>query len=336
MIRIIGDINFADGYFDQGIGIGSSIKNGADPFKHLDRSADDFWIGNFECTCADVEESFFPFAISPSVLRSIEHLNLYGVANNHVMQAGVDGFSQTLKFLHVNNIAYAGADNHRSVKFEHQGKCIGFVAFSMRPDNFTDNPLYWHLPELKDVQDELDKLSDCDFKIVFIHWGYEFINRPNIEQRQMARWLIESGADLVVGMHPHVAQGAEVYKGKHIFYSLGNAVFNMAWEPTRYGLMLNVDLSAETPKVWSDYVYIGDDHFPTVVQSVPKPFTRECLDSLIGVNTENEKYFSEARRRNAEYTKANRKAILKSVLSMPVKAQKMMILDFVKRRFLHK
>ena len=48
MLRITGDINFTDGFFDTGFGVGSSIKKGADPFENLRREKDDFWIGNFE------------------------------------------------------------------------------------------------------------------------------------------------------------------------------------------------------------------------------------------------------------------------------------------------
>lgn len=334
MLKILGDINLADGYFDQGIGVGTAILKGKDPFHKLVRDPEDFWIGNFECVCADVNQSHAPFVVSPSTLSTIRHMDLVGVANNHIMQVGVDGFIQTINFLNGNGIIYAGADKKRSVTFEHQGREVGFMAFSMRPDNFTDAPLYWHLPDLEELHKELAKLSSCDFKIVFIHWGYEFINRPNIEQRQLGRWLIDSGADLVVGMHPHVAQGAEIYKGKNIFYSLGNSVFNMAWMPTKYGLMVNVDLSKISPKVWSDYIRIGDDHFPEVVETVPDSYSRTYLDSLVNINTENEKYFAEARKRNAEYTKENRKAIIHDILKMPVRAQVSLISDFVKRRIL--
>ncbi|MCM1142529.1 MAG: CapA family protein [Muribaculum sp.] len=334
MIKILGDINFADWYFDQGQGVGTSIANGGDPLKHLNITSDDFWIGNFECVCADIVDKSFPFVISPSLLSRIKHMNLYGLANNHIMQAGGDAFNQTVGYLKENDILYAGALSHRSVTFNHQGKRVGFMAFSMRPDNFTDAPLYWHLPDLDELHKELGKLSSCDFKIIFIHWGYEFINRPNLEQRQLGRWLIDSGADLVIGMHPHVAQGAEVYKGKYIFYFLGNSVFNMAWEPTKYGLMVNVDLSSDIPHVWSEYTRIGNDFYPEVVADVAKPYTRKYLDSLVTSTIENEKYFAESRIKTVEYTKANRKTIAKRLLRMSPRAQYNLITDFIKRRLL--
>ncbi|MDO4334383.1 MAG: CapA family protein [Bacteroidales bacterium] len=334
MLKILGDINFSDWYFDQGKGVGSSIVGGADPFHKLPISSEDFWIGNLECVCADIPDKHYPFVISPALLTKIRHMDLYGIANNHIMQAGENAFYQTLTFLDNNGIKYAGADNHRSITFIHQSKKVGFMAFSMRPDNFTPTPSYWHLPELTELKEELKKLEKCDFRIIFVHWGYEFINRPNIDQRQLAHWLIDEGADLIVGMHPHVTQGSEIYKGKNIFYSIGNTVFNMAWEPTRFGLMLNVDLSKDKPTVWSNYIKIGNDFFPEIVTDVPHPYTRDYLDSIATIIDENEKYFAEVSIKTAKYTNANRKAIIKRMLKMSPRTQFTLISDFIKRRLL--
>ncbi len=334
MLKILGDLCFSDGYFDMGVGIGTSIKTGRDPFEYLNRDKNDFWIGNFECVCADSPDS--NFIITPHVLDNVKHLDLYGVANNHSMQIGETGYCQTLDYLKERGIKYAGSDNQRSTIFNHQNKKIGLLAFSMRPDNFSSQPLYWHLPEIYDITKEIDKLDKCDFKIAFIHWGYEFINRPNIEQRQLAHCLVDTGIDLVVGMHPHVAQGAEIYKGKSIFYSLGNALFNMPWSPTKYGLMVNVDLVEEEAKIWTDYIFIGDDYFPRVVDRVPELYSKEYLDKQVLITEENEKYFKSASKFNNNYTKANRRAILRRLLSMPWNEKIKLIQDFTNRRILKK
>ena len=67
--------------------------------------------------------------------------------------------------------------------------------------------------------------QDHDFVIVYIHWGIERDESPQEYQRTMARQMIDAGADLIVGSHPHVLQGIEYYKGKGIVYSLGNFIF---------------------------------------------------------------------------------------------------------------
>lgn len=334
MLRILGDLCLADGYFDKGKGIGTQIAIGKDPFKYLYRTKEDYWIGNFECVCANGSDK--PFVVSPDVLSSINHMDMYGFANNHAMQIGDDGYVQTVDYFKINKIPYFGSNAQRSYVFTHQNKRVGILGFCIRPDNFSDNPKYWHIPELKDIEDELKSLEKCDFIIAYVHWGYEFINYPNIEQRQMAHWLIDSGIDLVIGMHPHVTQGSEIYKGKQIYYSLGNAVFNMPWENTKHGLMVNVDLDHPNPKVWNEYLKLGEDGFPRIDKNVDKEFSIEYLNSIVNRQIENEKYFSEVSIWNDRYTKANRKAIIKRMMTMSFKDQVDLLKDFFIRRILKK
>lgn len=70
------------------------------------------------------------------------------------------------------------------------------------------------------------RAAGTDLVIPFMHWGWERELAPTERQRQLARLMIDAGADLVVGGHPHVTQGAEYYRGKLIVYSLGNFVFD--------------------------------------------------------------------------------------------------------------
>lgn len=329
MLRIFGDIDLSDGYFDRGIGVGAKLKRGQNPFEAIPRDKDDFWIGNFECVCSNEKETGVPFIINPEHFQDFPHLNLYGVANNHVMQHGDFAYSEMLNYFDSKNILYAGTHNRRSVKFYHQRKKVGLLAFSQRPDNFTDAPLYWHLPEMSDIEGEISKISDCDYKIAFLHWGYEFINYPNVEQKQLAHWMVDKGIDIVVGMHPHVMQGYEIYKGKYIFYSLGNCVFNMPWDPTKYGLTLKIDLSAE-PRVEYEYILL-ESYFPRIVNDVPEKYSVEYLNSLLKINEDNEKYFAKAYKSYLEYRKVNRRDILCNFMKIGPKASCQIIKNFFKK-----
>ena len=331
MLKILGDINFSDGYFHIGSGIGTSIARGINPFANLERNSEDFWIGNFECVCANVEKTNHPFVISPDSLDNVKHLNLYGVANNHVMQAGDEAYQQTIDYLKRRNILFAGTDKCRSIKFEHQSKLVGFMAFSQRPDNFSSSPSYWHIPEYSEITAEIEKLDDCHFKIAYIHWGYEFMNYPNIDQKLLAHWLIDNGIDLVVGMHPHLSQGIEVYKDKYIFYSLGNSVFNMNWEPTRYGLLVSVDLSNGSVSV--EHTVIDEIGSPKITKIVPKRFSIDYLNTLVGITEENEKYFAKAKKYYLQYRRVNRKSIILNLLNLSHQSRMMIIQDYINRRF---
>ena len=334
MLKIVGDINFSDGFFDTGFGVGTSISSGKNPFFKLNRKAEDFWIGNFECVCSNTSchsgIHSTQFRISPKSMDAVEHLNLYGVANNHVMQHGPEAFNQMINYLKIKGILYAGTKEKPSEVFEHQGKKVSVTIFNQRPENFSKDPLYWAMPEYKSLKDELEKFNDCDFRIVYVHWGIEFINYPYIDQKQFAHYMVDSGADLVIGMHPHVLQGFEVYKGKHIFYSLGNCVFNMPWIPTSYSILVNVDLERE--EVTYQYLRIEKDFFPSYVEAVPKQYSIEYLNSLLNICEDNEKYFMKVQYRMSQYRKANRKEIIKNMFKLKMDAISSICSDFVKRK----
>ncbi len=335
MLKIIGDINFSDGFFDTSFGIGSSIKKGADPFLKLNRAKEDFWIGNFECVCANTSNKSGAYArqfiISPKDLTHVEHLDLYGVANNHVMQHGERAYDEMLQYLEENDIQYVGSLGKKSTTFFHEGKKVGIIAFSLRPDNFTSKPQYWSLPEYVEIQNELARLVDCDFRIIFVHWGNEFVNYPYLDQKFFAHFLVDSGADLIVGMHPHVLQGYEIYHGAYIFYSLGNCVFNMAWEPTKYSIILQVDLLGET-RVSYEYLKIGRDYFPEIVKDVPADYRMENLNKLISLSYENEVYYKQVFTCMRQYRKENRRDIVTHFFKLNFTDAIIMAKDFIKRR----
>ena len=88
---------------------------------------------------------------------------------------------------------------------------------------------YDQAPLLNEIS---DLSSQCDYTVVYLHWGIEKDEYPQEYQRKLAYACIDAGADLVVGSHPHVLQGFETYKGKLIAYSLGNFLFSNSTNPT--------------------------------------------------------------------------------------------------------
>ncbi len=87
--------------------------------------------------------------------------------------------------------------------------------------------------------------------IPFMHWGWENRHTPSLRQRALARKMIDAGASLVVGGHPHVIQDAELYRGKLIVYSLGNFVFDGFDLPEeRQGWLLRLELDRRGLKAW--------------------------------------------------------------------------------------
>lgn len=339
MIRIVGDVNITDGYFDVGYGIGSRLMNGYNPFSQIDKK-DDYWIGNFEGVCSRKSclegVSSRQFRIEPQLIKPIvNQFNAMGLANNHSMQHGAEAFQETEKKLHDCGISVFGTILNKTTRFSYRGLNFTITGLSQRIDQFSENPAYWHNPELSEIKKEIDSQPSDSFKIIFLHWGNEYINRPSTEQILFAHYLIDIGADLIVGMHPHVLQGYEVYKGKYIFYSIGNFCFDMPWEATKYGAIVNVDISEGDVVVMPSYIKINNDFQPVEVEegSIPIEYRFSDLNKRIQLTSNGETYFYEVNRYYRQYRKANHKDIAHKMLSHP-RISFYIIKDFIKRRFL--
>ena len=336
MLKIVGDINFCDGYFDTGLGVVSRIRKGVNRFQYISSTDGEYRIGNMECVCSDKSANTGlaakQFIVPPADLTHIKHLDLYGIANNHVMQHGYEAYLNMKEYLNNQGVSFVGSSDKHSHEFNHQGKHIGLTAFSMRPDNFTETPSYWHLPELDTISQELHELAHCDYRIVYVHWGNEFINYPYIDQKLLAHFLIDNGANLVVGLHPHILQGFEEYHGGTIFYSIGNFVFNMPWEPTKYSIIVNIDFKKENPVINFDYLHIGNDFCPQITTDVPQSYKMEYLNKLLYVCEENEKYYRHVFQYNRQYQRANRRTTLQNFFTMAPVDSFGIIKDFIKRK----
>ena len=143
---------------------------------------------------------------------SIEAVNL---ANNHTYDFLEEGFVDTKNALDNANIPYFGYDDYKILDVD--GIKIGLAGLSG-----------WDETSAKDnTLKAIDyfKNENTDLIIMTYHWGIEKEYEQNSTQENIAKFAIDSGADLVIGHHPHVLQGVELYNGKYIVYSLGNFVF---------------------------------------------------------------------------------------------------------------
>ncbi len=186
-----------------------------------------------------VPDKQFNFRGDPETLNWLTDymgVDLVGLANNHVIDYGAEGLLDTFDALDEKEIAYIGAGKTLSrakepFVAEIGGKRIAFLAAS-RIIPF----MYWYAqetspgvfstydPAMLHEQIELAKESS-DYVVVYVHWGVERASTPEKYQVALAHGYIDHGADMVIGAHPHVLQGVEMYKGKPIAYSLGNFIF---------------------------------------------------------------------------------------------------------------
>lgn len=337
MIHFTGDINLTDWMFNVGFGIGTNIEKGLDPLKCLERKEGDLWVGNFEGVASPVSANkgiySKAFRVDPKALNKVSHMDIYGFANNHAMEHGSEAYMETVTAIEGYGSKVFGLRDRKSYVFEHQGRTVSITGMCTRIEATKWEPLYWHNPEYKEIEDELAKLPSNAFKVLYIHWGNEYINRPSAAQKKFAHWLIDAGFDLIIGMHPHVLQGYEDYKGKRIYYSLGNCVFDMPSEQCKIGALVSLDFTCGVPEYEEQYIRIDDNCCPHIVSEteIPNQWQFSFLNKKLTFDDNSEEYHHEITKGYLVYRKANRKQILLSALSHPVSFMDI-LKDFIKRR----
>lgn len=338
MLRIVGDVCFSDGYFDAGFGIGSKLKSNYNPFINIDFGSDDIWFGNLECVVSNISnlKGFGAecFRVPSEYVSSLHHMNIYCVANNHIMQHGNEAYDEMLTNINKLGSKYVGNLSDKTIIVEYKQCKFGIMTFSQRQESFSQKPLYWLRPEYNEIESELEKLRNCDFKIVYLHWGYEFVDYPNVDQKLCAHWLVDIGFDLVVGTHPHVLQGFEVYKEKYIFYSLGNFLFNMPTEETRYSAIVNIEVEKGKMQVSFDYVFNDKEKEPKIIEQgkVPDSYLFETLNKKLSLEEDNEVYFKNMLHQLFIYRVKNYWWIIKTLHRHDFSELIFIIKDFVSRR----
>jgi hypothetical protein len=201
----------------------------------------DLTVGNLECVVSTLGSPMpgkqFTFEASPIGFERLQSagFDVVSVANNHSGDYGQQAFMDMVDHLPVHGITPLGGGAFLSlahapvIKTVHTTS-VGFLAYcEIAPSSFaatTTTPGHaWLDPTLMRV-DIAALRSRVDFIIVFTHWGVEYQTLADTDQQTLAHIAIDSGADLVVGAHPHVRQPSELYLGKPIIYSLGNFVFD--------------------------------------------------------------------------------------------------------------
>ena len=223
---------------------GQLIAGGEDPFQPFASllSSHDVRIGNLECvvaTTGTAEEKPYTFRADPRTLPVLKrHFDAVSLANNHSGDFGKAAFAEQLALMDTAGLPYFGGGRdataaHAPWIVERNGvriALLGYVEF--KPRSFeadASRPGVAWSGEDDDVIEDIiaaRRVHRADIVIPFMHWGWEDEPDPSPRLRAFARRMIDAGADMVVGGHPHVTQGAEYYRGKPIIYSLGNFLFN--------------------------------------------------------------------------------------------------------------
>jgi len=180
-----------------------------------------------------VPEKPFIFRIDKEIADSISALepSCLLIGNNHIMDYGAEGMRDTIKWINSNGWQHCGAGENLKLSckpaiFRYGNVRIVLLSYNERP------PVQFYAgeesPGTAPLDPDIIRKDILSYKrpdtviIINPHWGLEMTYRPTRAQRKLAHEIIDMGADAIIGQHPHCPQRAEVYRGKIIFYSLGN------------------------------------------------------------------------------------------------------------------
>ncbi|MBA4337003.1 hypothetical protein C0416_04515 [bacterium] len=229
-------------------------KNGMNyPFEKITHELNgiDYIFSNFEGPIKEQEvatQKSISFRFKPDVVWVVKNagINIVSIANNHALDQGWGGRDDTMKFLKEAGIYYFGHPKNEAEENVYIGqiadKTVAFVGFD-------DTIFKVDEESAKKMIQELDIVAD--YVVVSIHWGVEYVHQPTERSQMLAHMFVDSGADIVIGHHPHVVQTMEIYNETPIFYSLGNFVFDQYFsQDTQEGLGIGVIVEGEELKVY--------------------------------------------------------------------------------------
>lgn len=196
-------------------------------------------------TIGSRENYIFTFDPAWAKVLFEENIRVVNIGNNHIMNFGATGISETLDALRDAKVKFFGDpldESFRSYETNIKGIRIGFVNYNQ----FVEGGEEKSLADISRVRPAVDIL------FVYTHWGAEYLPATS-EEKRLAHLFVDHGADAVIGSHPHVVQEKESYHSKTIYYSLGNFVFDQYFRPdTKQGLLVQAT-------VYSDHTISFED-----------------------------------------------------------------------------
>jgi len=178
----------------------------------------------------------FSFEVAPALASA--NFEVLSLANNHTFNMGSVGLEETKRLLEEADIDWVGAPWTCSEKPVIKNDLV-FLAFNKTFNGCRDEEIIRIIKSIKESSPE-------KFLIVSMHWGEEYKSRSSSAQQELAHKVIDAGADLIFGHHPHVVQEIEQYQGKLIFYSLGNFIFDQYFsQETQEGLVVKLELFSD-------------------------------------------------------------------------------------------
>jgi poly-gamma-glutamate synthesis protein (capsule biosynthesis protein) len=345
----VGDIMMGDHPICIGHGVASTIKKNGPRFIFEKVASalreSDVVFGNLETVIShkNLNEKSLRSAQLRASPESVEGLkyagfNVLSLANNHIMDHGREAMLDTMKILSENNIKCLMEGAEEQVVFDIKGMRIAFIAFNLVKEET--------IGEIVTAEKIIERVTSAkelgDILIVSLHWGDEYISRPSPKQIEMGRKIIDAGANLVIGHHPHVLQGIERYNSGMIAYSLGNFVFDMHQKKMRESVILNCNLSkALGIEINIIPIFISDSYQPEIIigdearkvaQKIKQLTSEIEKEDLSDIEIKMKKYLEEVKLWQKQYGKESRRYFLRNLHRYPVAMLPQLMAKSIKQR----
>jgi poly-gamma-glutamate synthesis protein (capsule biosynthesis protein) len=221
--------------------------------------------------------------------------NAVSLANNHALDQGREGLLQTMASLAQQGITGFGAGRDQADACEPRivrcgGRRVALLGFTVFPDEgvlFDAGQPGTARASAEAIGHAVRKArTNADLVIASFHWGQEYQAFTSAQQRALGHLAVDSGADLVIGQHPHVVQGAELYHGRLIAYSLGNFVFDLHRRGADRALAVRLSVGVDDANARFEPVHIvnclPERAEAALGQRILADFRRSCGD--LGTN----------------------------------------------------
>jgi len=222
----------------------------------------DIAIANLEVTLAGEPFKGYPQFSSPDELAISARnagFDLFITANNHSLDRRKQGLERTIEILDKENIIHTGTFNDETTRasnfpliIEKNGIRLAILNYTYGTNGLkVESPNIVNYIDREVIKNDLikAKLAMPDYTIVTIHWGMEYQRNQNEEQENLAKYILENGANAIIGSHPHVIQKINSYKSgvetKLVVYSLGNFISNQRKRYTDGGILFEMTLKKE-------------------------------------------------------------------------------------------
>jgi poly-gamma-glutamate synthesis protein (capsule biosynthesis protein) len=227
----------------------------------------DIAVANLEVTLAGPPYSGYPNFSSPDALLDALKYTGYDVmltANNHVLDRGKHGFERTLKVLSDKEMKFVGSylnqqqrDTLYPLIIDTHGLKIAFLNYTYGTNGYKPlSPTIINVIDTNQIKKDIKKArsKSADIVVMTVHWGTEYQTKAGIEQQKLAKLFAREGVDLIIGSHPHVVQNAELLeidstRKVPVFYSLGNSISNQRNINTDGGIMVKVEIGANSKQI---------------------------------------------------------------------------------------